>query len=164
MAMLAMFAARCAQLRAARCDACRICSKSDSGKVGSRRISAANRSAGINPARTVSMEAPAPVSEPFTLTRALILSNSSCNCWRVCFWVPRISRAPAMRGAAPLFARLFSSPKCSCRSATTVPPRVFFGSRTSFKPLGSVTRVMRASILAGDGSNASPSSTAALPL
>ena len=38
----------------------RICSKSDSGKAGSRKISAASRSASGNPARTVLMETFAP--------------------------------------------------------------------------------------------------------
>ncbi len=64
----------------------------------------------------------------------------SCNCRRVCLVVPRISSdpaAPAPRRTLPL--SVSSVPQWKFKFATTVPPRVFFGSRTSFMPLGSVT-------------------------
>jgi hypothetical protein len=44
-----------------------------------------------------------------------------------------------------------------------VAPRVFFGRSDSLRLLGSDERVVRASMLAGDGSNASPAATTASP-
>src|SRR5207245_6159050 len=51
--------------------------------------------------------------------------------------------------------RLFSSPQCSARLATTRPPRVFFDSSAALMPLASWRRTTRDSMLAGDGSKRS---------
>ncbi|MNT01522.1 hypothetical protein D3C72_1359910 [compost metagenome] len=61
--------------------------------------------------------------------------------------------------------RKFSSlPICNFNTTLTVLPLVFFGSKAPFRPFGKVKRVVRASILSGLGSNASPCATTARPV
>ncbi len=61
---------------------------------------------------------------------------------------------------------VFSSPKRSSTNATTLPPRVAFGSSAVRMPAapGSVAIVVRRSMFAGDTSKSSPVATAAPPL
>ena len=63
-----------------------------------------------------------------------------------------------------LLKSVFSSAKRSVTRALTVLPRVVFGSSASFIPFGSDERIVRASMFDGDGSNASPAASTALPL
>jgi hypothetical protein len=111
-------------------------------------------------ARSVSIEAPSPL----TLTLAFNRSNSSRNCSRVCFVVPRMSMEDARLQAALRPILLCSSPQRRFSRACTVPPRVFFGNSASFMPPGNVRSVVRASMLDGVGSNTSPAATAVEPL
>ena len=57
-----------------------------------------------------------------------------------------------------------SSPWCRRSWTCTVSPRVFFGSSATFMPFGSANRCVRASRLAGVGSNDSPAATPGSPL
>jgi len=75
-----------------------------------------------------------------------------------------ISMPPAKLHATSRLFRLFSSPQCSARVATTRPPRVFLGSIAARMPLESCLRTRRDSILAGVASNASPRRTLSPPL
>ena len=98
------------------------------------------------------MLAPSPPTE----TVAFSFSKASLNCARVCFLLPRISMLPAKSQATSRLWRLFSSPQCSARFATTRPPRVFLGSSAAWMPFESWRRMTRDSMFAGDGSKASP--------
>ena len=60
--------------------------------------------------------------------------------------------------------RLFSSPKRSVSFATTVSPRVFFGQQRDLQVPSPRSALVRDSMFAGDGSNASPAATTAPPL
>jgi hypothetical protein len=135
-------------------------SNSFSGNDGWRSISAAIASAPGRFARIVSIDAPSLDTPTF----ARILSRSSRNCSRVRFAVPRESIEPASEQAVPRFAFDCSSPQRSPSCATTVPPRVFFGSITSCIPDGSVRRITCASMFSGVGSNISPMATSVPPL
>ena len=55
--------------------------------------------------------------------------------------VPRISSAPAICAAVALAEQALLIAVVQIEAAVTVPPRVFFGSSTSFIPLGRVTRM-----------------------
>ena len=142
------------------------CSSSNSfcGNAGSRRISATSLRTSGRLSRIVSTVTTVCVGRPPIETRAFSRSSSSLICWRVCFVVPRISMSAAMSDAVALPVSDFSSPKRRVSAATTVPPRVFFGSRATFMPSGSSDRFVRDSMFAGEGSNASPAAMAASPL
>ena len=75
-----------------------------------------------------------------------------------------MSMAPAKLASVARPNRLFSSPNRNVAVTTTEPPRVFFGSSATWKPLVSVMRFARLSMFSGDGSNASPAATTASPL
>ena len=138
---------------------CRTCSNSDSGNDGCRSISATIASASGRLGRTVSIEAPSVL----TAVAARRRSSASFSSVRVCFSVPRDSIALATEHALPRFVFTASSPQRSPSCATTVSPRVFFGSSVSFMPDGSVRRMIRASMFCGVGSNTSPAVTSPGP-
>ena len=140
--------------------ACRFtCSNSDSGNEGSRSISATIASASGRLARTVSIDAPSMLTDVEARRR----SSASLSSPRVRFCVPRESIALATEQALPRFAFAASSPQRRPSCATTVPPRVFFGTSVSFMPEGSVRRTMRDSMFWGVGSNTSPAATSPAP-
>ena len=112
----------------------------------------------------VSTDSVAWVARPPRLIRAFSRSSSSWICSRVCLVVPRMSMSAARSAAVDLPIRLFSSPNRRVSVATTVPPRVFFDSSATLVPLGSSERFVRDSMLAGEGSKASPAAIAASPL
>ena len=115
-------------------------------------------------ARNVWPDAEAPVCEPLTATLARSASNASSISCRDFLVVPRVSMPPVTAPSDALPKTDFSSPKRSDRLKLTASPRVFFGSSATFMPLASVKRCVRASRLAGDGSNVSPAAAAASPL
>src|ERR1035441_3774280 len=129
----------------------RTCSNSLSGNEGWRRISAARRSAPAKLASTVSTVAVALLIPPDTLRRAFRRSVSSWICWRVLFFVPRISKPPASCATADLPNSDFSSPNRTTTCATTVPPRVVLGSSTTFIPLASLVALQRDRGVGGRG-------------
>jgi hypothetical protein len=77
--------------------------------------------------------------------------------------VPRINIWPAKSDAVLRPCRDLTSPKWKFITTCTVPPRVFLGTRTTLIPGPIFVRVVRASMAAGDGSNASPAAKAAPP-
>ncbi len=141
--------------------ACRFtCSNSDSGNDGSRSISAtiASDSAQVRAHR---LDRRAVDADRRVAARRR--SSASFSSARLRFCVPRESIALATEQALPRFVFAASSPQRRASCATTVPPRVFFGSSVSFMPEGSVRRMMRASMFCGVGSNASPAATSDAP-
>ena len=80
------------------------------------------------------------------------------------FFVPRISMAPVMLRDRRLAEQRLLIAEAERHHATTVPPRVFFGSSTTFMPFGSVLRDHAAlDIRRASGSNVSPAATPRRP-
>ncbi len=101
---------------------------------------------------------------PFTPPCAFSLSSSSLISWRERCVVPRISIEPASDPAVARPMRAASVPWRKENCTLTASPRFSFGRNATSTPLESVVVVVRASMLAGVGSNASPSATASRPV
>ena len=141
----------------------RSCSNSLSGNVGWRRTVAASSSSAGRFSRSVVATRPAVLAEPPMFSDDLISVSRREIAARSRPSVPRVSMAATTWLAVARSVSDASSPMYRWIRTCTASPRVDLASSASSASLSSVDTSVRASMLAGEGSNASPAAIASRP-